>query len=357
MKLDFTISSLSKGGGERVLVTLANNLANRGYKIRIIIFNDSVEYTVDKKIELIKLIEGTNYNETLRYTQELFKIYKKKESRPDVIISFMTQTSLSSIIVAKLLKIKVIASEHTNHSRTSTNKNLVNFTRKYIYKFADKVTILTSYDFPYYEKNGCNVVIIPNPCSFKIDSSTKKETKQKIILAIGNLDKYHIKGFDNLLRLIAPILKKHKDWKLMLVGESSNNGGKVLNILANVLEIQNQVIFAGLRDDVQKIMTSCEIFVLSSRTEGLPMVLIEAMSQNMCCVSYNCISGPSDIITNEVNGILIENQNTDEMAFTINKLIENKELREQLSSKANKVTSKFDENLICDKWEDVINKL
>ncbi|GAL90630.1 glycosyltransferase family 4 protein [Jejuia pallidilutea] len=357
MKIDFAISSLRRGGGERVLVTIANNLVKRGHDVRIIVFIDSVEYVLDKKIQLVKLKTGIFSNETLRYTHELFKIYRKKRLRPDVLISFMTQTNLSAILVAKLFKIKVIASEHTNHSRTSTNKTLVDFTRKYIYRFANKITILTNYDLTYYKKNGCDVLILPNPCSFSNKNFKNNAPKEKTILAVGSLDKYKIKGFDNLLVLIAPILKKHKDWSLMFVGESLNNGGDFLLNLATNLKIQNQVIFAGLRDDVQQIMAKSEIFVLSSRTEGLPMVLIEAMSQNMCCIAYDCISGPSDIINHDVNGILIENQNTTDMASAINKVIENPELRKKLANKANEVLIKFDENLICDKWEYLIKNI
>lgn len=357
MKIDFTISSLRRGGGERVLVTVANNLVNRGFNVKVIIFIDAVEYNLDKKIKLIKLNTGFFSNETLRYTHELFKIYRKKNARPDILISFMTQTNLSAIIVARLFKIKVIASEHTNHSRTSTSKKLVDFTRKYVYKLANKVTILTSYDLSYYKKIGCDVIILPNPCSFNNKFSNKKISKEKTILAVGSLNKYKIKGFDNLLKLITPILKKHTDWNLMIVGESSNVGEVYLKDIAHHFEIQEQVSFAGLRDDVQEIMAKCEIFVLSSRAEGLPMVLIEAMSQNMCCIAYDCISGPSDIITNKVNGILVDDQNSDQMTYNINRLIENPKLRKNLSNKANEVIAKFDENLICDKWEYLINNL
>ncbi|MFV9551018.1 glycosyltransferase family 4 protein [Algibacter sp. PT7-4] len=356
MKVDFAISSLRKGGGERVLVTLANNLANRNHDISIIIFNDSIEYEINKKINIVKLNTGNFSNQTLRYTNELYKYYKKKITRPHVLISFMTQTSLSAILVANLFKIKVIASEHTNHSRTSTNQALVNFTRKFIYKFANKITILTSYDKDFYKKHGSDVVILPNPCSFKKNKNIKS-IKQKTILAVGSLDKYYIKGFDNLLNIVQPILHKHKDWKLMLVGDSSNDGYDFLKELSETLKISNQVVFAGLRNDMQKIMSNCEIFVLSSRTEGLPMVLIEAMSQSMCCVAYNCVSGPSDIISHNINGILVENQNKDKMRKCLDNLIENPNLRLELSDKSSEVIAKFDENLICDKWETLIKNL
>jgi glycosyltransferase involved in cell wall biosynthesis len=140
----------------------------------------------------------------------------------------------------------------------------------------------------------------------------------------------------------------------MIVGDTKNEGYLFLKNLAKDLNIENQVVFTGLRNDVKDIMANSEIFVLSSRNEGLPMVLIEAMSQDMCCIAFDCISGPSDIITNNFNGILIENQNYTEMTKVLTRLIESPNLRLKLSSKANTVTSKFDEDVICDKWEDLL---
>ena len=356
MKIDFAITSLRSGGGERVLVTIANNLVNRGHNITIITFEDPTEYKIDSKIKTVKLYGGALKNQTLRYMHELFKYYKNRQNRPNALISFMTQTSLSAIIVAKLLGIKVIASEHTNHLRTSTKGSIVNFTRKYIYRLANYITILTSYDLEFYKKHKSNVVVMSNPCSFKrVDTSNIE--KKKIILAVGGLHKYHIKGFDNLLPIVKPVLDKHKDWKLMIVGETKIDGYQFLKDLTKDLGIENQVIFAGLRNDMQNIMAGSEIFVLSSRNEGQPMVLIEAMFQGMTCVAYDCISGPSDIITNNVNGLLVENQNQKAMQLNINKLIEDIELRKKLSSNTSKIISKFDENFICDKWEALIKNI
>ena len=249
MKIDFAISSLRTGGGERVLVTIANNLVNRGHTVRIITFSEPIEYDINTKIELVKLHSGSFKNQTLRYLIELYKYYKNKNNIPDVIISFMTQTSLSGILVAKLLGIKVIASEHTSHIRTSTHKGVVNFTRKYIYRLANYVTILTKFDLEYYKKHGAKAVVLPNPCSFK-KINTPSENKDKIILAVGALHKYHIKGFDNLLPIVQPILQKHKDWKLLIVGDTNNEGYPFLKNLAKDLNIENQVIFTGLRNDV-----------------------------------------------------------------------------------------------------------
>jgi glycosyltransferase involved in cell wall biosynthesis len=194
---------------------------------------------------------------------------------------------------------------------------------------------------------------MPNPCSFKSVNGTDVH-KEKVILAIGGLDKYHIKGFDNLLPIMKPILDKHRDWKIKLIGNSSNEGYTYLKNLAKKLNIENQVVFTGLINDIQSIMRKSEIFVLSSRTEGLPMALIECMSQGISCIAYDCISGPSDIITNNVDGILVENQNEEMMQNAIKNVIEDSMLRMKLSKNATKITSRFDEELICDKWEKLI---
>lgn len=355
MKIDFAISSLKSGGGERVLVTLANQLANRGHDTCIITFNETVEYSLNSKITKIKLHNGFFKNQTFRYTFELLKYYRLKKNRPDALISFMTQTSLSAIIVARLYGIKVIASEHTNHLRTSTNPLIVNFTRKYIYRLAHLVTILTSFDTSFYQKNGVKSVVMPNPCSFPVNT-TQTQKKDKTILAVGGLDKYHIKGFDNLLLLIAPILKEFPEWKLKIVG-GGNSGLSFLKKIVTKLDISENVIFTGFSNQIPKLMQTSEIFILCSRNEGLPMALIEAMSQKMTCISYDCITGPSDILEHQKTGLLIEDQNMEEMQTQLKKLILNKSLRDELALNAVNSLDRYDINKVCDYWEDIIKKI
>src|SRR5690606_21613345 len=139
------------------------------------------------------------------------------------------------------------------------------------------------------------VYVMPNPCTYNayVEDVRKRE---KVILTVGALDRYHHKGFDNLIPLIAPVLKKHKDWKLKLVGGGSK-GVELLKSLTKLHTIESQVIFEGFSNDVSQIMRTSEIYVMPSRFEGLPMVLLEAMSQGMACIAFDCVSGPSDIIT------------------------------------------------------------
>ncbi|MCG2461178.1 glycosyltransferase, partial [Flavobacteriaceae bacterium F89] len=226
-----------------------------------------------------------------------------------------------------------------------------------LYPHVDAVTILTNYDLEYFSKKNKNVIVMPNPCPFEIiKKSNLPKMRNKEILAVGNLDRYHHKGFDNLIIIAAKVLADNPDWKLRIVG-GGEKGLEFLKDKSIELGVGDKIIFSGFRKDVKKIMASTEIFILSSRFEGLPMGLMEAMSQGMCCISYDCISGPSDIVTHNVNGILIEDQNIDDMITGLNNLIKNDELRMQFRNNAPKSLDKFSIQNIGLKWEKLIESL
>ena len=104
-------------------------------------------------------------------------------------------------------------------------------------------------------------------------------------------------------------------------------------------------------------MKKAEIFILSSRFEGLPMVIMEALSQGMACIAYDCKTGPSDIIVNGTNGLLIEDQNIVAMQESLGLLINNKKLRKELSDNALTSLDRFSMQTIITKWEELFAKI
>ncbi|WP_299520392.1 glycosyltransferase family 4 protein [Winogradskyella sp.] len=359
MKIDFVISSLTGGGAERVLSILANSFAKRSnYQITIItLLNDTCAYDIDKSITRVTLTKNKKLiGHTLGSIINLTQYYKSKSNRPDFIISFMTLNSLIALLPAKLYNIKVMAQEHTHHEWDMEGRGFISrFTKKYIYRWASIVTVLTSYDLNFYKSRGINVMVLPNPCGFK--ALTKAPVKnQKVILAIGDLERYDVKGFDNLLMLIAPVLHQHKDWILKIAG-SGDTGLAILKKLATENDISDKVEFTGFVNDIPALMSKSSIFVLSSRTEGLPMGLIEAMSQGMACIAYDCVTGPSDIITHEVDGLLIPNQDHSEMQKGIETLINHEELRAGLGTNALKASKKYEISEIINVYEELFKVL
>lgn len=358
MKIDFIISRIGGGGAERVLSLLVNNLAKRKtYDLTIItLFAEEDKYKLEPSIKRVtlsknKIIPG----HTTRSVIGLTKYYYTKDNRPDLIISFITLTNFIAIIVAKLYSIKIIAQEHNSHLRYMKNRKLLtDITRKYIYKKADLITVLTSFDVDYYEKYGAKVKVMPNPCSFlPIENNTHQ--REKTILAVGNLNRYHHKGFDNLIELIAPVLKTNPDWILKIAG-SGNKGLDHLTNLVKIADLKDQVVFTGFVSNVSKLMQESSIFVLSSRFEGLPMVLLEAMSQGMACIAYDCKTGPSDIISDNINGLLIDDQNKKEMRLKLSGLINNKALRARFSENGLKSLKRYDIGTITNDYEGIFKK-
>lgn len=330
MKIDFVVSSLVAGGAERVLILLANHFDKKGHDVTIITFNEPEVFSANPSVKRIRLHDGKIKNHTIRSIINLYKFYSEKKNRPDILMPFMTQTNFIGALIGKLRGIKVVSAEHNNHLRETDF--IGKLARKYMYRKSDALTVLTKFDEQHYKSKGVNVYVMPNPCTFDIYNEIERNRK-KIILAVGDLNRYHHKGFDNLIMLISPVLKKNKDWKLKLVG-GGDEGTKFLKELAKEHQIEDQVIFEGYSTKVSEIMTESEIYVLSSRTEGLPMVILEAFARGTACIAFDCVTGPSDIINPDKNGILIEDQNFNAMADGLDKLINNLELRIKLTSEA-----------------------
>ena len=182
----------------------------------------------------------------------------------------------------------------------------------------------------------------------KIDNSINKEN---IILYVARLDKN--KAQDTLLKAFSKI--DNKDWKLVLVGDG--NKRKEYEQLANKLNIIDSVIFTGKINNPEYYYNRAKIFAFTSKSEGFPNALIEALSFGLPCVSTNCPSGPSELIDDGNNGFLIPVGDSKALQNKLNLLIEDDKLRNNLSKKANLKGKEFHIDNVCLKWERLISKL
>lgn len=349
MKIDFVIASLNGGGAERVMVILANALCKRGYDINIITFSPGLAYKLDNRVNLIKLHDGRIKNHSIRRFFNLISYYRKKDRRPQIIVSFITLINLISIVTAKIYGIKIICSEHNSYLRAQNPVFLTKLTRRLFYPKSDAITVLTSFDLPHYKSLKVNAVVMPNPCSF-IPIENPVSEKNKALIAVGNLDRYHHKGFDNLIDIVAEVFVLRPEWKLKIIGK----GEKGLAFLKEKVKnagLESSIIFTGFRTDVAHVMSESEIFILPSRYEGLPMVLLEAMSQGMACIAYDCKTGPADIVKNGYNGLLIEDQNKERMIESVGNLMDNEKLRHRLSENGVKSLENFSVEAVLNQWE------
>lgn len=214
----------------------------------------------------------------------------------------------------------------------------------------ERLVVLTDADKCDWEKAGCkNVTVIPNPCSLD-GRKIPMESKQKTVLAVGRL--HEQKGFDLLLQAWQPIEEKHPEWTLRIVGE----GPKRAELEAQMKSLQLQhVTFVGRVADVAKEYAEASLFVLSSRYEGLPLALIEAMWSGVPCVSYDCPQGPSELLA-ESRGWLVPNGDIAALTAQIEYAITHPEEAMYCAQKAQTFAQQtYSESAIMPEWVKVID--
>ena len=352
MRLIFVISSLSSGGAERVLSILANYFAeDKDYEVVIVTIAKSDSfYSLHKNVKHIKLgllKKSNNFLQSILNSFERIKALVQifKEENPDIIISFMTHTNILSTIAAKIVRKKIIISERIAYDYHKSK--VLNILRRLIYPLSNGFVTQTYSDLKNYAflKHPC---VIYNPVKFEsFDANIKK---QKIVLGVGRLEKQ--KGFDILIKAFHKVGRD--DWKLVIAGDGSER--EKLEKLIKELRAAN-IELIGTTKDIFEWYKRASIFVLSSNREGFPNVLIEAMSMGCAVVSFDCPYGPGEIIKDGVNGLLIENQNSQALETAIKRLIEDQGLRERLSSEAVKVREIYNIKNIASKWKKIIKEV
>lgn len=365
------LGSLTNGGTERVVVGLSKYLANKkNYSVTVVTL-DSEErdfYKLDANVKRIAMNEaGASFGlfKFLKNIKRVFlfrKIVKKEKA--DIVLGMITRHAIIAILASFKLPVKVIVSER-NYPGLRGNHLMWDFLRRYIYRFADKHVVQTEKIADWIRKNthSKDVVVIPNSISLPIPQYSPKlspidylNVNEKMILAVGSFK--HQKGFDLLIRSLSKVLPKYSDWKLFIVGDEKEDGQReAYSKLISTFDLNDQIILPGKAGNVGDWYNRADIFVLSSRYEGFPNVLLEAMASGCACVSFDCNTGPSDLIENNENGLLVTPNDTNELAAKVEELINNATKRINISNKAEKVIVEYSETNILEKWLKIFKHL
>lgn len=341
----FLVYNITKSAGtERAVINLSNILAADGnFKVSIISIastNGEPYYLFNKNIKFYHLgiPHGTKkiVSQIKAYKRIFKEIYRITSNN-----SYILGTDISYNVIISLLKHrKKIGCSHMSY--TSAGK-VRSFLRFIFYRKLDALVVLTKKDAEYY-KFVKNTYVIPNSLSFEPQLRTEYNSKQ--IISIGRLNEQ--KGFDMLLDVIKIVSLKHSDWKFIICGE-----GELLDDLNNkisILKISKNVKIIPFTKDVINLYKSSSLYVMSSRYEGLPMVLIEAQSCGLPIVSFDCPEGPAQIIHQNEDGYLVKLFDVNELADKINYLIENPNEIERLGKSAFENSKQFSSDVIKQKW-------
>jgi GalNAc-alpha-(1->4)-GalNAc-alpha-(1->3)-diNAcBac-PP-undecaprenol alpha-1,4-N-acetyl-D-galactosaminyltransferase len=355
-KIAFVIPSLAPGGAERVVSTLANNLINT-FEVSIITYikvepfynlhpNIKIHFCVDSISPSTNIFSALNSNYLL--FQRISSIVKKEKI--ELLIGFLTSANVLSVLVSKYNSIPSIISERINPYSTNTPK-IWQALRKITYPKANYVVVQTNEIKCYYSTNikESKLVILPNPISDELTSQRENNPlKENIILNIGRLTNQ--KAQDILIEAFSQT--KNQNWKLLIVGEGPKK--KEYEVLINNLELQEKVILVGKTKDISTYYNKSKIFAFTSIFEGFPNALIEAMHFGLACISTDCPTGPSELITDDIDGNLIPMNNKNLLVDKLNILMENEAKRIEFGKNAMKKVEQYEVDKVVNDWKKII---
>lgn len=352
MNILFFIHHLGNGGAERVTSVLANELAERGNKVTIGVYEHNENgYDLNSKVHVQRIYMPTGRFRRFRKYLKIRSVIKGNQ--PDVIIAVMPYNFVAAYISSFGLGIPVIVSDHANFT-WNLNRTL-KFIRHRVYALADKVTVLSHNDEKYMEKKLHNMKVMYNPLSFpRLTESTER---MKNILACGRVSIWDVKGFDLLIKMWGNLAPKYPDWTLDIAGDGSEADFNHLKEIAKESNVLDRINFLGFCRNIKDVMAHSSIFALSSRAEGFPCSLLEAMSQGCAPVSFSIHGIISEIIDNNNDGFIVTDNDLDTFENRLSFLIENQECRQSMSNKAIASMERFEVSTIVDEWETFLNEI
>ena len=340
---------------------MANHWATRGWRVTLLTYDDgSVRPAYNLREDVVWRPLGIA-GESMSVMQAIANNLRRlivlrraiRDSYPEVVISFLDRVNVRTILACVGLGLPVIVSEHIDPAHHPIGL-VWSAARRCVYPCAAAVVALTNDALRFFpwsvRRKG---YVVPNPISLPIGGRHGVSVgRRKVVMGMGRLS--YQKGFDQLLRAFSAIAQKYSEWSLVIWGEGSLRSE--LEELRDELGLRTRVSFPGWTSDPFREMHRAGMFVLSSRYEGFGMVLGEAMACGLPVVSFDCPSGPSDMVRQGVDGILVRPGDVTALAAAMARLLGDDAERRRLGARAVEVTSRFDKEKVMDMWESVLRE-
>lgn len=357
MRLAYCIHSLNLSGGiERVLTTKANYLADvLGYEVHIITARQKGRKEFFPLSERI-IRHDLDANDRMF----LFKYRKRLDTllgkiRPDITVT-VCDNSLYALTRCTDGSVKV-GEFHFSHEKFLMKYGMNVFGRMYAafrtrrlenaVRKLDGFVVLTKADKEDWEKVRPDVEQIYNPLSFASQDVSPLTAKR--CMAAGRLEGQ--KNFKDLITAWQTVSARHPEWTLSIYGNGSQRDA--LQSQINSAGLQGKVILEGNTSNVRKEMLDSSCLVMSSRFEGFPMILLEALTTGLPIVSYDCPKGPSEVVTIGANGYLAKVGDTATLAQGICSVIANEELRKRFGTESKRRSENFSLEKTMEKWDNL----
>lgn len=349
------------GGVERVVENLANRFSEK-YSVHVVSLHGE---NVHPAIHFSESIIIKHYNlpkKRVRY-QLIESFFKLKEyfEENKIDIAFLESTYVGFIgsPLGKFTRTIVVFCDH-GALLNQINDRGITLMRRVAATFCNHIVVLTKKTKNDYKKSfnisESKITYIYNwikETSIYSGIEYEYNDESKIILTVGRLSEE--KGFDLLLDVAKRVLPANPEWEWHIYGEGPLEKQIQKEIKQN--NLTESLILKGVSNNMDLVYKKASLCVLTSYREGMPLVLLEAKSYKLPCISFDILTGPNEIIEDKTNGYLVQPYDTDEMAKCINELIKQPKLRINMSKNAYSNIDQFSERTILEKWIDLIDKL
>lgn len=371
MNILFVLGDSSlKGGTERSTIEVANKLSgNIDNKIFILSIHSSISndsFKIDKNViqaslYSIKPVTRNIFSKILFYFSIIYKllIYIKR-NKVDFLISVEVMSTIFTYPVVCFLRLfgnlKYVVWEHFNFT-VNLGLRVRDFSRKIAAREADAIITLTDKDKRMWCENLSvkgKIMSIPNPSPFSVTDKVYNSNSKNIV-AIGRLVPQ--KGFDLLIDVWKYLYDNYDiegGWYLQIIGDGPDHFELAQKIRS--YNLRDKIILVPGNNEISKFYENASFLCMTSRFEGLPMTLIEAQSFGLPIISYNCITGPEEIISTE-SGFLVDMNDFKSFAEKVYYLINNLEVRRNMSYSSKREVIRFSTEKVLLKWENLLNEI
>lgn len=378
MKIVYCLNSIRfLGGIQRVTPVKANALAEiPGNEVYVVVTDNKsgpAVHELSPKVHLIDLdINYYDHNDErstlvnmivglakgIPHKRALKRVLRQID--PDVVISTGTSEKFMLTSMGKRTW-KIIREFHneryyrSKYARSRFKKLIGKLSDYYEFNHVDRkfdrIVVLTQEDKETNWIGWDNVTVVPNPVAFTC--SNPSDVSEKLVVSSGRY--HHVKNFAALIRVFSKVVSKHPDWVLKIYGDGELRSS--LQSQINDLGLQHNVLLMGFSNAIDQELRKASIFAFSSLVEGFALVIVEAMECGLPVVSYQCPCGPKDIITDGKDGFLIPVNDEQLMAERICTLIEDEELRHQMSIAARQRAKDYQADNIAQQWMKLFNEV
>lgn len=352
-KVLFVTSSLSGGGAERVLTTVANYLKKNGAAVAVLKTSTKIKgnYDLDSRIPVIELpkISANKVTKAFFMVHNIRKVFLQHKDY--VIISFLSDNNMLSILASRGLGNKLIISERNDPSQNCGNEYL-RWIRNQLYRLADWNVFQTedakNYFCQYIQRRSS---VIPNPIYIKDGQNSYKLHVEKTIIAVGRLTPQ--KNYPMLISAFDIFHRSHPEYKLRIFGD-----GPLKDEIIALIEkysLSEYVQLRGFTNTIYDEMKKSKIYVSSSDYEGISNTMLEALALGIPTIVTDCpVGGGKLVIEDGVNGFLVPVGDSERLAMKLCQLVEDETLMSKFSYNSQSVKVKFSVERICSMWEDII---